>query len=203
MITRELVESTGPIDTILAHFDLDGLFGAAKWILGGQEPYAGADDDARAVDTRVGLASPVADRIDRALRAHFRDPTLKQQIVNYLVGGMKKGLELEAIESAARDFDRMEAEAKRLSSGYEVDGGVAFLRIGHDARPFDKTALLLMGQELAKVAVVLEGSNASIAAPFDSGLDFVTMLELGGGSPISSEIRPTSPETGLCYSARV
>src|SRR5688572_30339184 len=45
MITAELVRQTGPIDTILAHVDLDGLYAAAKWILGGVEPYPGADDD--------------------------------------------------------------------------------------------------------------------------------------------------------------
>jgi hypothetical protein len=48
MVTPELVRQTGPIDTILTHVDLDGLYAAAKWILDGEEPYAGADDDARA-----------------------------------------------------------------------------------------------------------------------------------------------------------
>lgn len=183
MITSELVASTGPIDTILTHFDLDGLYGAAKWILGGREPYEGADDDARAVDTRVGEPSDVAARIDQALRAHFRDAALKQQIVNYLVDGLKSGIEEESIAAAAADFERMEQEARRLAASYDVEAGIAILRIGADARPFDKTELLLLGQRLAKVAVVVEGANASIAAPFDSGLDFVGLLELGGGMP--------------------
>ena len=41
MVTPELVRQTGPIDTIVAHVDLDGLYAAAKWILGGVEPYRG------------------------------------------------------------------------------------------------------------------------------------------------------------------
>ena len=44
MVTPELVRQTGPIDCICTHVDLDGLYAAAKWIIGGEEPYPGADD---------------------------------------------------------------------------------------------------------------------------------------------------------------
>src|SRR5262249_37180481 len=73
MVTPDIVRDTGPVDTILTHVDLDGLYAAAKWILGGAEPYRGADDDARKVDTRQGEPGPHARTIDCALRAHFRD----------------------------------------------------------------------------------------------------------------------------------
>ena len=43
----------GPVDTLLCHLDLDGVYAAAKWIRGGVEPYEGADADARVVDTRI------------------------------------------------------------------------------------------------------------------------------------------------------
>src|SRR5690242_1901062 len=88
MVTPELVRQTGPIDSILAHVDLDGLYAAAKWILEGKEPYPGADDEARKVDTRVGTPGPLAARIDRALRARFRDDQLKRAVVQFLVGGL-------------------------------------------------------------------------------------------------------------------
>ena len=65
IITPELVAQTGPIDTIVAHFDLDGLYAAAKWILGGREPYPGADADARAVDTRVGIPPPSSSSVTK------------------------------------------------------------------------------------------------------------------------------------------
>ena len=92
MITPELVRQTGPIDSIVSHVDLDGLYAAAKWILGGDEPYRGADTDARAVDTRMGEPGPIAARIDRALRAEsFRDDQLKRAVVQFLVGGMGAG----------------------------------------------------------------------------------------------------------------
>src|SRR5262249_2609004 len=85
MLTAELVRQAGPVDTLVCHIDLDGLYAAAKWILGGKEPYAGADEDARIVDTRIGAPSATAERIDKALRARPRDAALKHQIVRYLV----------------------------------------------------------------------------------------------------------------------
>src|SRR3954467_6545270 len=81
MVTPALVRQVGPIDTILTHVDLDGLYAAAKWILEGREPYPGADDDARAVDTRIGTAGPIGTRIDHALRAKFRDDQLKRAVI--------------------------------------------------------------------------------------------------------------------------
>jgi hypothetical protein len=183
MIDPELVRDTGPIDTIVAHFDLDGLYAAAKWIRGGHELYRGADDDARAVDTRIGEPSPEAMRIDKALRAHYRDEVLKQRIVRYLVEGLRPGPEREAIEAAAADYDRMAERAEQIASKYVVESGVALVKIPGGAGDFDKTELLLIGQTLAPVAVVVDHGNVSIAAAFDSGLDFVELLELGGGMP--------------------
>src|SRR3954454_19825971 len=89
MVTPEVVKEAGPVDTLVVHVDLDGLYAAAKWILGGTEPYPGADDDARAVDTRIGTPGPTAELIDNALRAHPRDEALKNRIVRFLVGGLR------------------------------------------------------------------------------------------------------------------
>lgn len=183
MIDPELVRDTGPIDTIVAHFDLDGVYAAAKWMIGGHELYPGADDDARAVDTRIGEPSPEAVRIDKALRAHYRDEVLKQRILRYLIEGLRPGLEREAIEAAAADYDRMALRAEQIADQYVVEDGIARVKVPGGAADFDKTELLLLGQRLAPVAVVIDGGNVSIAAAFDSGLDFVELLELGGGMP--------------------
>ncbi|MCR9161964.1 MAG: hypothetical protein ACE37F_26280 [Nannocystaceae bacterium] len=183
MITPEMVAQTGPVDTVLSHFDLDGLYAAAKWVLGGKEPYPGADDDARAVDTRIGQASPEAERIDHALRAHWLDDTLKRRVVLYLVGGLKPGVERTSIEEAAADFRRMADAARRLAEDYDVADGIAYIELGSDAPKCDKTELLLLGQQRATVSVVVDAGNATIAAPFESGLNFVTLLGLGGGMP--------------------
>ncbi len=184
MITPELVAQAGPIDTIVTHLDLDGLYAAAKWILGGKEPYRGADDDARAVDTRLGQPGPTGVLIDAALRARFRDESLKYTVVRYLVGHCKdKGCRV-TIEEAAAEFRTMMYETERLAAQYERRGRVVYVDAEHLARgKYDKTELLLLGQKLADVAIVEDSGSITVAAAFDSGLDFVALLELGGGMP--------------------
>ena len=49
--------------------------------------------------------------------------------------------------------------------------------------PYDKTLLLLLGQERARIAAVLDDDSFTLAAPFDSGLNFLTVLGLSGGMP--------------------
>lgn len=184
MVTPELVRATGPIDSILTHVDLDGLYAAAKWIRGGLEPYAGADDDARAVDTRQGTPSPLGDLVDRALRARFRDDALKHAIVRFLVGGGKDRVLRVAITEAAGRFDEMAEETRELGGRYQLRGRVAYVDTARrSTRPYDKTELLLAGQRLAPVAIVRDSGMITIAAAFDSGLDFVELLGLGGGMP--------------------
>lgn len=183
IVTPELVRETGPVDTIVAHFDLDGLYAAAKWLLGGAEPYPGADDDARAVDTRVGPVSPRAEMIDKALRAHYEDAVLLVRIVRWLSSGMRPGIEQESIVAAAADFERRAANAAALAEAYAVEEDVALVRVPSSAPAFDKTELLLLGQRRATVAVVVDGATVNIAAGFESGLNFVALLGLGGGMP--------------------
>lgn len=195
MITPELVARTGPIDTLAVHLDLDGLYSGAKWVRDGVEPYPGADDDARAVDTRRGTPGPIAERIDRALRARFRDETLKIRAIQFLVAGADPG-RLDTlwseIDAAAREIDPLLDEARRLGKKYQIRDGIAYLDLG-PARGFDKTELLLIGQEQAPVSVLRGSGSITIAADYTSGLDFVKMFQLGGGMPT----RVTVPEARL------
>lgn len=193
MVTPELVRQVGPIDCICTHVDLDGLYAAAKWILGGREPYPGADDDARAVDTRVGTPGPIAQRIDRALRAKFRDDQLKRAVVQFLVNGLKPGAHDDVIRDAAAEFERRDARTQELARRFTLRGRVAVVDTqGHEGQ-FDKTDLLLAGQARAPVSIVRDSGMLTIAAAFDSGWDFVTLFELGGGMPT----RVTIPEAKL------
>ena len=182
MVTPELVSRIGPVDTIAVHVDLDGLYAGAKWVLGGFEPYDGADADARAIDTRRGKPGPIAERIDRALRARFRDETLKHRILQYLIARTHAPHHFEEIDAAARLVDPLLEQAKCLSEQYRVDGAVAYVEVKSSV-PYDKTELLLLGQQRAAVAVVRDSGSLSIAADFESGLDFVKLLGLGGGMP--------------------
>lgn len=183
LVTPELVRHTGPIDTILTHVDLDGLYAAAKWIRGGVEPYPGADDDARCVDTRIGEPGAVAARIDRALRARFRDDQLKRAVVLWLVGGMRPGVHADVIDEAAQAFEVRAAGTAELAGRYAIRGRVAWVDTAGSKVPFDKTDLLLAGQERAPVSIVRDSGQVTIAASFSSGWDFVKLLELGGGMP--------------------
>jgi hypothetical protein len=195
MVTPEVVFAAGPVDTVAVHLDLDGLYSGAKWVRGGIEPYEGADADARAVDTRRGDPGPVAVRIDRALRARFRDEALKHLIVQFLAAGAdrrRSAVHWAEIDSAARDIDALLETSRRLADGYQIRDGVAYVDVGA-VRGFDKTELLLLGQQRAAVSVVRDSGSLTIAADYSSGLDFVKMLGLGGGMPT----RVTVPDARL------
>ena len=188
MVTPAVVQAAGPVDTVAVHLDLDGLYSGAKWVLGGVEPYEGADADARAVDTRRGTPGPIATRIDRALRARFRDETLKHRVVQFLVAHAHAPVLWDEIEIAAREIDPLLDESRRLAGKFELRDGVAYVEAR--GQPYDKTELLLLGQERAPVSVVRDAGSLTIAADFESGFDFVRLFHLGGGMPT----RVTVPE---------
>jgi hypothetical protein len=193
MVTADLVRQAGPIDCIMTHVDLDGLYAAAKWILGGREPYIGADIDARAVDTRLGVPGPIAMRIDRALRAKFRDDQLKRAVVQFLVGGLRPGAHDDLIREAASDFERRDVRTQELAKRFTIRGRVAIVDTAGSEGQFDKTDLLLAGQARVPVSIVRDSGMLTIAAAFESGWDFVALFALGGGMPT----RVTIPEAKL------
>ena len=57
LVTPERVAQAGSVDSIVCHSDFDGIASAAKFLNGGVEPYPGCDADARAIDSRVGVAA--------------------------------------------------------------------------------------------------------------------------------------------------
>jgi hypothetical protein len=187
MITPELVARIGAVDTIVCHGDFDGLCAAAKWMRGGEEPYRGADDDARAIDTRIGKPSALGTRFDRAIRARGRDSGLLGLIVRHLASGLADASLWGPIDAAAELAVR-ESATRRIAERYRVVNGrpglrVAFVDATADHDRFDKTELLLMGQERATVALVVDRETLTLAAPFDSGLNFLTLMGLSGGMP--------------------
>lgn len=185
MITPELVARVGAVDSIVCHTDLDGLYSAARWMLGGVDPYPGAEDDARAVDTRIGAPSPLGASIDRALRARGREEAFLSHVVGLLVGRAFDEASLAEVRAAAGAYDAVEAMTRALaSSRYTVHGDVALCDVADvPPRDVDKTDLLLLGQERARVSVVLDAQNVTLAAAFDSGVNFLTMLGVSGGMP--------------------
>ncbi|MBK8171625.1 MAG: hypothetical protein IPK60_14930 [Sandaracinaceae bacterium] len=183
MVTEELCESVGEIDTICCHIDFDGLCSAAKWIRKGVEPYEGADDDARAIDTRIGVASERGATLDRAIRARPRDDVLRGLIVRFLAGGAVDIGIYRDIRTAADALKELEEESKRLARGYNLQVDFALVDTTNASKPYDKTYLLLLGQERAPISVVYDATTITAAAQFDSGIDLLALLGVDGGMP--------------------
>lgn len=212
MVTRELCARVGAIDTIVCHTDFDGLCSAAKWLRGGEEPYEGADDDARAIDTRLGVPSATARRFDRAIRARPRDTALLGLIVRHLASGLSDDSLWRTIDDAGRELEAVEKVTHELARGYRridvlkvaVKGvtSIAFLDVTRKSDPqrrvrYDKTSLLLHGQERAAIALIVDGETLTLAAPFDSGVNFLELLGLSGGMPTLVSVQSSRLEEAL------
>jgi hypothetical protein len=108
----------------------------------------------------------------------------------------------DEINKAAQLIDPLLEQAQRLAEQYRVDGEVAYLEVKSSA-PYDKTELLLLGQRLARVAVVRASGSLAIAADFDSGLDFVKLFDLGGGMPTRVSIPEARRDEALAKLAQL
>jgi hypothetical protein len=184
LVTPERVAAAGPVDTIVCHVDFDGLCSAAKWIRGGEEPYEGADADARAVDTCIGPLSERGEVIDAAIRARPRDEGLRGLVVRFLADGASDPGIFAELRRIATGVKALEERARELARGYVVDGGVAVVDTrGVSPSSYDKTKLLLLGQQRARISVVHDDTTVTAAAAFDSGIDLLAALGLAGGMP--------------------
>jgi hypothetical protein len=194
MVTPEVIARIGAVDTIVCHTDFDGLCSAAKWIRGGTEPYPGADADARAIDTRTAQPGPIGQRFDRALRARPRDTALFGLVVRHLADGLGDASLWEAIDRAAAELGPIEERTRAIATGYVVVDiqpqgvpadvrSLAFVDATAHHGQYDKTQLLLAGQERASLAMVLDMDTVSVAARYGSGVSFLALLGLSGGMP--------------------
>jgi hypothetical protein len=198
MITPEVVARAGRVDTLVCHVDFDGLASGAKWIRGGVEPYPGCDDDARAIDTRLGVPGPVGTRIDRALRARPRDQALFGIIVRHLAAGLDDPSLWAPIDAAGAELAPLEAETRRLALRYErVEPGLVVVDATQRGGPYDKTLLLLIGQERAPISVVIDGDSVTFAARFDSGVNFLETFGISGGMPTRISLQRSKLEGAL------
>jgi hypothetical protein len=197
MVSPELVARAGRVDTIVCHNDFDGLATAAKWILGGEEPYPGCDDDARAVDTRKGLPGEVGARFDRALRARHRDTELQLAVVRQLVSRLADEEAWRRIDEAGAELAPREAQARTLAEGYRALTDELMIVDATDSSPYDRTLLLLLGQERTRMAAVIDGDNITFAAPYDSGVNFLDRFGLSGGMPTCVSVHRGQLEEAL------
>jgi len=130
-------------------------------------------------------------RFDRALRGRPRDEGLFGLIVRHLTTGLEDAGLWGPIDAAAAEYEAQESEARRLSRDYVrlrgAPHGVAYVDVtpaaGDRLKPYDKTLLLLLGQERETISVVVDRDTIALAASFTSGVDFLALLGLSGGMP--------------------
>lgn len=190
MISRELVQRVPAPDTIVCHRDFDGLASAAKWLRGGDEPYPGCDEDARAIDTCTTEPSAVGRRLERALRARPRDDALAAQVLAVLLAGGSDAAAWSPIDAAGAELGPLEQRARALAEGYRAVGPeLVLVDVTGQPDAYDKTLLLLMGQRRARTAAVVDGDTVTFAAAFDSGVDLVATFGLSGGMPTRVSLR--------------
>jgi hypothetical protein len=191
MITPSLVERIGKVDSVLCHGDFDGLASAAKWILGGAEPYEGCDHDAWCIDTRLDIPSELGVMMDRALRAHFKDASVKEVIIRFLLSKARDQSLLQKIKDLGEEAKYLEECAERLASSYQLlSDRVVYVDTRSAGQTYDKTHLLLLGQTKAQVAVVHSDDTITFAAPFNSGINFLKLFQVSGGMPTVLSLPP-------------
>ena len=181
LVTPERVAAAAPIDTIVCHNDFDGIASAAKFLLGGVEPYPGCDADARAIDSRIGIASATAERLASALAVRH-DEAMHRMILDRLVRGSESDDESAAIDKAVGKYKkRMVRTREAVQRGERVGGAWVVDGRKIDGR-VDRTQALLLAQERAPIALYLSADDRiSLAAPMTSSVDFPAQFGTRGG----------------------
>ena len=193
MVTPEVVAAAGPVDTVAVHVDLDGLCTRAPSGCSAASSPTRAPTPTRARSTRAGASrapSPPAS-IGRCARASATPTSSTGSSSTWWRAPRRPTTGRRSRPPPAWSI-RCWTRPSGMAERYRVDGQVAYVR-PTSRTPYDKTELLLLGQRKAAVAVVHDSGSLSIAADFESGLDFVKLFELGGGMPT----RVSIPESRL------
>jgi hypothetical protein len=189
LVTPEVVQRAGTVDTVVAHADLDGLLSAVKFLRGGVPPWPEADEDARAADSpgRGHSISPKAAQLSEALdyaTAELRTAqreSLRHQILDALVKGDTPQALQRRIDDLARAHQEALAPVAALAAqAREEAKGVLVVRVPKALPRPVKKALLSRLEDRAPIGVVIEG-RAVTAATFRDDLDLSLCDDLPAG----------------------
>ena len=111
-------------------------------------------------------------------------------IVRFLAEGSTDLDLCRSIEKASDGLRAREDEARRIAKSYDIRNEIALVEVPVGHAPYDKTLLLLLGQERARVSVVLDPNALTVAARFDSGIDLLAQFGLQGGMPTVVSLAP-------------
>ena len=199
LITTELVQKTeshhGHVDTIMAHCDFDGAIAAVKWMMGGEEPWPGADEDARFVDSpgRGHTISKTGLRIARAMGQAAQSYSRSMRIDFMTRAAMaivrqEESLELgDEIDTLSRRSEEEENRAKAyaLEYGKEEGRGIYVIRALEPLDNHMRRNLLIEAEERATLGVIhepdKEGGAWLTVATFSEKIDLSEVEFLDGG----------------------
>ena len=194
LVTPEVAQRAGRVDSLVIHGDFDGMLTAVKLLRAGEPPYPDADEDARAVDSpgRGHALSERGSRIAFAVDEAVASFTSGQRrdfmaaVVWSLVEG-REPAELSArIDRAAREARATQEGAVELarSHGKPEAKGVYVIRLQGRREGRARKGMLRWAEEHAAVGVVVEtdGRNTWVtAATFDERIDLGGVELLDGG----------------------
>ena len=181
LVTKARVIQAGFVDTIVCHSDFDGIASAAKFLLGGVEPYPGCDADARAIDSRIGTASARALRLASALAIRHDEPMLRM-VLSSLLRPSEPSAVQRAIDDAAQKYsDRLARTHEAVNHGERI--GVAWLVDARKCkRHIDRTQALLLAQERSVYGIFIgQDGRVSIATKMDTEIDLTAVFSMHGG----------------------
>ncbi|HEX9794840.1 MAG TPA: hypothetical protein VGC54_12725 [Planctomycetota bacterium] len=220
LVTAAIVASHGPVDTLVAHGDLDGVLSAAKWMLlaEGREAPGWLDPDGIAADTRKGVLTARGERLDRALRASTGRERLRRAVVASVLAEVRGEEEhaevrtlldraLAAHEGARRNADAARETAEPLHD-LEQDVVLVDLRRFGAERRLDLTELMLpLQRRFDWVVVFAHGAQGRLKVvvstdPARSGLDLRREFGLHGFAPFRVHV-PAAVLLGRLPSARL
>ena len=108
---------------------------------------------------------------------------MKGLIVRYFATGATDVALFRELEVTAEGARAFEENARELARRFTVEGAIAICDVRGNTLTYDKTVLLLLGQEKARVALVHDDTTVTLAARFDSGIDLLALLDIQGGMP--------------------
>lgn len=195
LVTPERIQAAGEVGTVVAHADFDGCIAAVKWWRGGKEPWPGADEDARAIDS-PGRGHTLTERGARISYA-FEEasarlkPAEEMQFLTKVAWSLVDGTsdlgldeQIDTFANAARAAE-VATHALAMKNGKIEAPGVFVVRV--DEKPDNRTRrnLLVAAEEHAPVGAIFEpdpqGGHWLIAATFDEALDLEEVDGFAGG----------------------
>jgi hypothetical protein len=190
LVTPARVTAAGKIDSIVCHNDFDGLMSAAKWLRAGVECYPGADADAFAIDTCSAQPSELAQSIERSIRVRQKDRDWLVQLVHFMAQGAQDQVMLAQIEQSGLAHQILQHASAQLALQFlPAAKDTVLVSVPADWPAYDRTHLLLLGQQQARVAAVLDRDTLTFAANYNSGIDFLQLFGLSGGMPTVVSVR--------------